>query len=45
MNTEIVPDGVLQAMPDLPMLASEDISAAVLYVLGTAPHVQVLQYI
>lgn len=36
----------LQAMlKDFPILQSEDVSAAVLYVLGTPPHVQVHELI
>lgn len=41
MRTEIVPDEVIKSMPGLPLLESEDISHAVLYVLGTPPRVQV----
>lgn len=45
VKTEIIPDEILATMPDMPMLAAEDISAAVLYVLGTPPHVQVTVFL
>lgn len=38
----MIRDEVLVAMPDVPLLLPQDISAAVLYVLGTPPHVQVI---
>ncbi|XP_055623913.1 farnesol dehydrogenase-like [Toxorhynchites rutilus septentrionalis] len=39
VKTEIIPN--LEESEGFPMLQSEDIAAAVLYVLGTPPHVQV----
>lgn len=36
---------MLEAFKDLPMLNSSDVSQAVLYVLGTKPHVQVHELI
>ena len=39
VDTEIVPEQF--AAMGLPMLKSEDISSAVLYCVGTPPHVQV----
>lgn len=41
VRTEIVPQAILDSMPDMPILEAEDISQAVLYVLGTPPRVQV----
>jgi len=41
VRTEIIPKEMFELQPDFPVLESEDISAAVLYVLGTPPHVQV----
>lgn len=38
-DTEILPGGY----NDLPMLRTEDISAGIMYALGTPPHVQVHQ--
>lgn len=40
VKTEIFTPEMVEFLQD-PMLNSEDISAAVLYVLGTPPHVQV----
>lgn len=37
----MISDEIIAAVPDLPLLNPEDISAGVLYVLGTPPHVQV----
>ncbi|GAB0092768.1 farnesol dehydrogenase-like [Sergentomyia squamirostris] len=39
VNTEIIPDGVLEMLGTY--LESEDISQSVLHVLGTPPHVQI----
>jgi len=44
VRTEIIPDEVLAAA-DMHLLNAEDIAAAVLYVLGTPPHVQVHELI
>lgn len=43
METEIIPPEILEIFKakQLPLLKSEDISEAVIYVLGTPPHVQV----
>lgn len=38
----MITDDILEAMPDVPMLNPEDVSGAVLYTLGTLPHVQVI---
>lgn len=41
METEIFSPEHLEVVKDMPHLKSEDIAAAVVYVLGTPPHVQV----
>lgn len=41
VKTEIVPAAVMETYKDMAALESEDVSAAVLYVLGTPPRVQV----
>lgn len=40
-KTEIFTQEILDRFPGLPLLQSEDVSAAVMYALGTPPHVQV----
>lgn len=41
METEIFTPEMLEVIKTMPCLKSEDIAAAVVYVLGTPPHVQV----
>lgn len=40
-RTEIFTQDILDKFPGLPLLQAEDVSAAVMYALGTPPHVQV----
>lgn len=40
-KTEAFTKDVLDKFPGLPLLQSEDVSAALMYALGTPPHVQV----
>ncbi|KAJ6638578.1 Farnesol dehydrogenase, partial [Pseudolycoriella hygida] len=40
-KTEIFTQEILDKFPGLPLLQSEDVSAALMYALGTPPHVQV----
>lgn len=44
METEIFQPDQLELIKTMPHLKSEDIAAAVVYVLGTPPHVQVKIY-
>lgn len=41
VKTEIFGPGVINQMDQIPHLNPEDVSAAVLYILGTPSHVQV----
>lgn len=41
VKTEIIPEEMKKFMTDMPALEAEDISAGILYVLGTPPRVQV----
>lgn len=45
VKTEIFTERALEFLKDMPMLEAEDISDAVMYVLGTPPHVQVNHFL
>lgn len=41
MKTEIFKPELLELLPNIPFLNSEDVSQAVMYAIATPPHVQV----